>query len=107
MKLYENKREITLYDALYRMKADQVPNHNFEFMISFDGVERLYVFGKTWTKKDTSCWGKNVSKYWIHPQYCPVLAFGNEDVFLANLFTDSMMHKYFNTKRFHVWEEVK
>lgn len=107
MKLYENKREISLYDALYQMKADQVPDHNFEFMISFDEVDRLYVFGKTWTKKNTSCWGKNVSMYWIHPQYCPVLAFDKEDVFLANLFTDSMMHRYFNTKRFHVWEEVK
>ena len=107
MKLYENKREITLYDALYRMKADQVPDYNFEFMISFDGVDRLYVFGKSWTKKDPSDWGNNVSKYWIHQQYCPVLAFDNEDAFLADLFTDSMMHRYFNGKRFHIWEEVK
>lgn len=107
MKLYENKREISLYDALYQMKADQVPDHNFEFMISFDEVDRLYVFGKTWTKKDPSDWGNNVSKYWIHQQYCPVLVFNKEDAFLADLFTDSMMHRYFNDKRFHVWEQVK
>ena len=107
MKLYENKREISLYDALYQMKADNVPGHNFEFMISFDEVDRLYVFGKTWTKKNPSCWGTDVNKFWIHQQYCPVLPFDNEDVFLANLFTDSMMHRYFNTKRFHVWEQVK
>lgn len=107
MKLYNNKTEISLYDALYVMKADQVPNHNFEFMISFDEVSRLYAFGKTWTKKSPDCWGENVPMYWIHQQHAPTLSFKDDDVFLANLFKDAYISGSLRNKTFHIWKEVK
>ena len=58
MKLYENKREITLKDALTILFTNNRPNQNIEYMISFDEVTRVVAFGKSWTKKDTSNWGQ-------------------------------------------------
>ena len=107
MKLYENKREIALWTALKMLFVDEVPGHDFEYMISFDEVERLVAFGKTWTKKDTSRWGKLVCKYWIHQEYCPTIGYDDVDLFLVDLLHIPGMEKYFNKAKFHVWEEVK
>ena len=107
MELYKNKIEISLYDALYEMKADQVPNHNFEFMISFDEVDRLCAFGKTWTTKNPRHWGENVPMYWIHQQYAPTLPFEDDDIFLANLFKDAYISGALRQKKFYVWKEIK
>ena len=98
---------IGLYDALYRMKSDNVPDHNFEFMITFDRVERKIVFGKKWTKNSASNFGTNTPVYWIHQENCQTFVYENEDMFLSDLFKDSVMHIYFGEIKFHVWEEVK
>ena len=105
MKLYENKREITLKEALVILFTNNVPDQNFEYMISFDEVTRLVAFGKTWTKKDPANWGKNVCKYWIHEEYCPTIAYDDIDLFLIDLFHISGVQKYFNKKKFHIWED--
>ena len=107
MKLYENKREITLKEALTILFTNNVPGLNVEYMISFDEVTRCVVFGKSWTKKDTSKWGKMVCKYWIHQEYCPVIGYDDADLFLVDLIHIPGMQKYFNQKKFHVWEEIK
>lgn len=107
MKLYENKREIALWVALKTMFCDDVPGHNFEYMASFDEVARVVAFGKTWTKKDTSRWGKNVGKYWIHEENCPTIGYDDVDVFLSKLMHIPGMKTYFYQKKFHIWEEVK
>lgn len=106
MKLYENKRQIMLSDALVAMFSNDKPHNNFEYMIDFDEVTRLITFGKTWTKKDPAHWGKLVPKYWIHKENCPVIAYDNEDLFLVDLFNDPYMKKYFNQKRFHIWVKI-
>lgn len=106
MKLYENKREITLKEALTILFINNVPNHNFEYMISFDEVTRVVAFGKSWTKKDTSNWGKDVCKYWIHEENCPTIGYNDIDVFLSNLMHISGMETRFYQKRFHIWEEI-
>lgn len=107
MKLYENKREITLKEALTILFTNNVPGLNFEYMISFDHVTRLVAFGKTWTKKDTSNWGKMVCKYWIHQEFCPTIGYDDIDVFLVDLMHIPGIQKYFNAKKFHIWEEIK
>lgn len=106
MKLYENKREVELCAALKMMLCDDVPGHNFEYMISFDDVARVAAFGKTWTKRDTLRWGEEVCKFWIHEEHCPTIGYDNIDLFLVDLFHISGM-KYFNMKKFHIWEERK
>lgn len=106
MKLYEHRQETTLKDTLTILFTNNVPNQNFEYMISFDGVTRVVAFGKSWTKKDTSNWGKNVCKFWIHEENCPTIAYDDVDLFLLDLFRIPGMQKYFNQKRFHIWEEV-
>ena len=105
MKLYENKREITLKDALTILFTNNRPNQNIEYMISFDEVTRVAAFGKSWTKKDTSNWGKMVCKYWIHQDNCPTIAYDDIDLFLVDLLHIPGMQKYFNQKKFHIWEE--
>lgn len=107
MKLYENKREVELWQALKMMFCDGVPGHNFEYMITFDEVTRVAAFGKTWTKKDIHRWGELVPKFWHHQEYCPVLSYDDIDVFLVELFNDSGLKKQLGCKKFHVWEEVK
>lgn len=107
MRLYENKREVKLSEALVRIFTDNVPSHNIEYMISFDDVERLTRFGKAWTKKDTSNWGKLTPKFFIHQEYCPALGYDDGDIFLTILFEDDAMKRYFGQKKFHIWEEVK
>ena len=107
MKLYENKREIALWTALKMLFVDEVPGHDFEYMIDAYGNKRLIAFGKTWTKKDTSRWGKLVPKFWIHEEHCPTLAYDNIDLFLLDLFNVKGVIKYFDEKQFCVWEEVK
>lgn len=106
MKLYEEKKQINLSDALAVMFGSDTPHDNFEFMIDFDEVDRLVAFGKTWTKKDPTHYGVLVPKYWIHQEYCPVVSYDEEDLFLIDLFNDSYMKKYFNQKRFHVWKKI-
>lgn len=106
MKLYENKREITLKEVLTILFTNNIPGRNFEYMISFDEVTRLVAFGKTWTKKDTSRWGKEVCKYWIHQNNCPTIAYDDVDLFLLDLLHIPGMQKYFNTKKFHIWEKI-
>jgi hypothetical protein len=106
MKLYENKREITLKDALTVLFTNNVPGGYYEYMISFDEVTRVVVFGKSWTKKDTSKWGKMVCKYWIHEENCPTIAYDDIDLWLVDLMHIPGMQKYFNEKKFHIWEEI-
>lgn len=106
MNLYENKREITLTEALTILFTNNVPGRNYEYMISFDEVARVVTFGKSWTKKDTSNWGKNICKYWIHEEYCPTISYDNIDLFLVDLLHIPGMKKYFNTKKFHIWAEM-
>ena len=106
MKLYENKREINLSDALMTMFTNNVSGDNFEYMISFDEVDRLVTFGKTWTKKDTINWGIPTPKYFITREYCPTISYDSEDLFLVDLFNDPYMKKYFNQKRFHIWSKI-
>lgn len=106
MKLYEEKRQINLSDALTVMFGSNTPHDNFEFMIDFDEVDKLVAFGKTWTNKDPAHWGKLIPKYWIHKEHCPVISYDHEDVFLVDLFNDNYMKKYFNQKRFHVWKKI-
>lgn len=96
MKLYENKKEVKLWDALLDMFSDEWPGHDFEYMISFDDTTKLKAFGKTW--QDGVC------KLWIHDQYCPVYPYDDRDVFLLELFKN--LNTYFGQKRLHVWEEV-
>ena len=107
MKLYENKREITLKEALTILFTNNIPNVNFEYMVSYDGVTRLVAFGKTWTKKDPASWGKNVCKYWIHEENCPTIGYDDIDLFLLDLIHIPGMKKYCNEKKFHIWEELK
>lgn len=107
MKLYESKREIKLWSTLKMMFCDDVPGHDFEYMISFDEVLRLVAFGKTWTKNDPKNWGENICKYWIHETYCPTVAYDDIDLFLVDLLHISGMERYFNQKKFHIWEKVK
>lgn len=107
MKLYENKREIALWVALKTMFCDEVPGHNFEYMIEAYGNKNLIAFGKTWTKKDTSRWGKLTPKFWIHIENCPTIAYDDIDVFLLELFNIQGVNTYFHEKQFCVWEEVK
>lgn len=107
MKLYENKREITLKEALTILFTNNVPGLNFEYVISFDEVSRLVAFGKTWTKKDTSNWGKMICKYWIHQEYCPTIGYDDIDLFLVDLLHIPGMEKYFHKAKFHIWEEIK
>lgn len=95
-----------LYKALANIFTNDTPYDNFEYMISFDDVDRLMTFGKTWTKKDPAHWGTLVPKYWIHKEYCPVISLDNEDIFLVDLFNDADMKRYFDEKRFSVWEKV-
>ena len=106
MKLYENKREIALADALTILLTNNIPGRDFEYMISFDEVTRVVAFGKSWTKKDTSRWGKMVCKYWIHEEHCPTIAYDDIDSWLVDLLHISGMRKYFNEKKFHIWEEI-
>lgn len=106
MKLYENKREIELWAALKMMLCDDVPGHNFEYMISFDDVTRVVAFGKTWTKKDTDRWGEMVPKFWHHQEYCPTIAYNDIDAFLVELFDNSGLKNQLGCKKFHVWEEI-
>ena len=106
MKLYEHKRETTLKAALTILLTNNVPGRNFEYMISFDEVMRVVAFGKSWTKKDVSRWGENVCKFWIHEEHCPALAYDDVDLFLVHLMNISGMQKYFNQKKFHIWEET-
>ena len=106
MKLYEHKRETTLKEALTILFTNNVPNCNFEYMISFDEVTRIVAFGKSWTKKDTSRWGENLCKFWIHEEHCPTIAYDDVDLFLVDLMHISGMQKYFNQKKFHIWEEI-
>lgn len=106
MKLYENRRETTLKDALTILFTNNVPNCNFEYMISFDEVTRVVAFGKSWTKKDTSRWNKDVCKFWIHEEHCPTIAYDDVDLFLLDLMHISGMQKYFRQKKFHIWEEI-
>ena len=106
MILYENKREITLKEALTVLFTNNIPGLNIEYMISFDGVTILVTFGKGWTKKDISNWGKNVCKYWIHEEHCHTIGYDDVDLFLLDLFRIPGMQKYFNEKRFHIWEEI-
>lgn len=96
MKLYENKKEIKLWDALMEMLTNEWPGHDSEYMISFDNVTRLIAFGKTWVK--------GVPKLWIHEQYCPTIPYDDQDVFLIELFKG--LNTYFGKKIIHVWEEV-
>lgn len=105
MKLYENKRETELWKTLTLMFTDDIPNHNFEYMISFDDVTRLAAFGKTWTKKDPANWGELVPKFWIHQEYCPTIAYDDKDVFLVDLINKLGVKNQFNNKKFKVWEE--
>ena len=106
MKLYENKREIELSEALVRIFTNNVPGQNIEFMISFDEVTRVTRFGKCWTKKDTSRWGKLTPKYFVHEEYCPALGYDDRDIFLLVLFGQAGMKRYFGEKKFHIWEEI-
>lgn len=96
MKLYENKKEVKLWDVLRIMLTDEVPGHNFEYMISFDDTTNLKAFGKTWKG--------NMPKLWIHKQYCPVIAYDDKDVFLIELFKD--LNTYFGKNITHVWERI-
>ncbi len=96
MKLYENKKEVKLWDALLEMLTNEWPGHDFEYMISFDNVTRLKAFGKTWVG------GRY--KLWIHDQYCPVYSYDDRDVFLLELFKD--LNTYFGQKIIHVWERT-
>ena len=96
MKLYENRKEVKLWDALFDMLSDEWPGHDFEYMISFDDNTRLIAFGKTWVS--------GASKLWIHEQYCPTFPYDDRDVFLLELFKN--LNTYFGQKRLHVWEEV-
>lgn len=107
MELYENKREITLKEALAILFTNNVPNRNLEYIISFDEVARLVAFGKSWTKKDISNWGSDVCKYWIHEENCPTISYDDIDLFLLDLLHIPGMQKYFNEKKFHVWEEIE
>lgn len=97
MKLYENKREIKLWDALKIMLTNQVPGSNFEYMISFDDTTRLKAFGKTWVD--------GVCKLWVHDQYCPTISYDDRDVFLVELFKG--LNTYFGQKIIHIWENTK
>lgn len=97
MKLYENKKEIKLWDALMEMLTNEWPGHNSEYMISFDGDTKLKAFGKTWVK--------GVPKLWIHDIYCPVFAYDDRDVFLVELFKG--LNTYFGRNIIHVWENTK
>ena len=54
----QQRGEITLKEALTMLFVNNVPNLNMEYMISFDEVKRVVAFGKGWTKKDPSNWGK-------------------------------------------------
>ena len=105
MRMYENKRETTLKEALTILFTNNIPDFNFEYMISFDGVTRIVAFGKSWTKKDTSNWGESVCKYWIHEEHCPTIGYDDVDLFLVDLMHISGMQKYFGQKKFHIWEE--
>ena len=106
MELYKNKKEITLKEALVMLFINNVTNLNVEYMISFDEVKRVVAFGKRWTKKDVSNWGRNVCKYWIHEEYCPTIAYDDADLFLVHLMNIPGMEQYFNQKKFHIWEEI-
>ena len=106
MILYKNKKEVTLKEALTILFINNVPNINIEYMISFDDVKRVVAFGKSWTEKDPSNWGKNVCKFWIHEEHCPTMAYDDVDLFISDLLHISGMQRYFNTKKFHIWEKV-
>ena len=106
MVLYKNKKEVTLKEALTILFTNNVPDLNIEYMISFDEVKRLVTFGKGWTRKDTSNWGKSVCQFWIHEEHCPTLAYDDADLFISDLLHISGMQRYFNTKKFHIWEEI-
>ena len=103
MELYKNRREIGLYDALYCMKT--FLRYDFEYIISFEQEVKLIAFGKTWTEDKTT--GNIVPKYWFCQDDNRKFYFDNEDLFLVNLFTYNMVKRYFDTKKFHVWEEIK
>lgn len=97
MKLYESKKEVKLWDVLRTMLTDEVPGHDFEYMISFDETTKLKAFGKTW--KD------GIPKLWIHESYCPVYQYDDRDVFLLELFKG--LNTYFGRNIIHVWENTK
>lgn len=105
MKLYENKKEITLKEALVVLFTNNVPNSDYEYMISFDYVSRLVAFGKAWTKKDPANWGKNVCKYYIHEEYGPVISYDDADLFLMDLMSVPGIKKHLNEKEFHIWKD--
>ena len=75
--------------------------------ISFDDVTRITRFGKCWTKHDTSHWGELTPKFFVHKEYCPALGYDDRDIFLIELFDDDGMQRYFDKKKFHIWEEIK
>ena len=106
MKMYETKREITLSDAITRMFIDNVPGHDFEYMVSFDEVDRLIAFGKSWTKQDPAKWGELVPKLWVHREYCPTIPYNDKDQFLVNLLSEPYMDWTHGYKRFHIWERI-
>jgi hypothetical protein len=102
MKLYENKKEIKLWGALKIMLTDEVPGHDFEYMVSFDGETKLKAFGKTWVEDG---YASTSPKLWIHESYCPVYPYDDKDVFLLELFKG--LNTYFGRNIIHVWENTK
>ena len=101
MKLYKNKKEIGLYDALYCMKT--IVNYNFEYMVSQG--DKLITFGKIWIEDIAT--KKLKPQYWIHQKDQRIFLFENEDMFLVKLLTNDIFAQSTNSKTFCVWEEIK
>jgi hypothetical protein len=98
MKLYENRREITLKDALTVLFTNNCPGTSIQYMISFDEVDRCILFGKGYNP----IYNENA---WTISSINGIVCFKNDnaDAFLVELFNDSYMER----NMFHVWEEVK
>ena len=96
MKLYENKREITLAEALAVLLTNNVPGQFIHYMISFDETGKFIKFGKGYHPIYDCAW------FIADDDTILALSPTNTDEFLIRLFDGPYLSQYFEEKQFHV-----
>ena len=96
---YGVNEEITMLDALQRLRHHKAKRKPIRFEVTFDDVTRKVIFGKVWSRMDND-WNYYVQDGDYTPQYIY-----QEKQVVSAIMSISGMSLYGNSVRYHIHQK--
>ena len=96
---YDVNEEITMLDALQRLRHHNAKRKSICFEVTFDDVTRKVIFGKVWSRVDND-WNYYVQDGDYTPQYIY-----KEKQVVSAIMSISGMSLYGNSVRYHIHQK--